>query len=264
MANIDNYISQIRQAIYGEEVRNSIIGALQAANTEAMQATVNAGQAVDAAETAIEKVEENDLAIAVMQEGLNEKVDGAYKDDEGFLYLTSNGEVVVGPLGPFAGNGGGGGGGSAENNAVLSMSNTTGWLFGTFAEGQDCPVSFTWSSLENDIPTGAGSLRIVAGGTNAATMSVEQGTVNLDLKEYLKPGTNAIRLNLTDVYGNQRYINFTIKVVAVSITSNFDASVPFTGTIQYTYIPTGAVAKTVHFKIDGQEKGIQPELPIKL
>ena len=257
MANIDNYISQIRQAIYGEEVRNSIIGALQAVNTEAMQATVNAGQAVDAAETAIEKVEENDLAIAVMQEGLNEKVDGAYKDDEGFLYLTSNGEVVVGPLGPFAGNGGGGGGGSAENNAVLSMSNTTGWLFGTFAEGQDCPVSFTWSSLENDIPTGAGSLRIVAGGTNAATMSVKQGTVNLDLKEYLKPGTNAIRLNLTDVYGNQRYINFTIKVVAVSITSNFDASVPFTGTIQYTYIPTGAVAKTVHFKIDGQEKGIQ-------
>ena len=259
MAYIDNFIRQIRRAIYGEEVRESIIGALEASSVEAQQATVNAGQAVDAAETAIEKVEENDLAIAVMQEGLNEKVDGAYKDDEGFLYLTSNGEVVVGPLGPFAGNGGGGSGsgGSAENNALLSMSNTTGWLFGTFAEGQDCPVSFTWSSVENDIPTGAGSLRIVAGGTNAATMSVEQGTVNLDLKEYLKPGTNAIRLNLTDVYGNQRYINFTIKVVAVSITSNFDASVPFTGTIQYTYIPTGAVAKTVHFLIDGVEKGTQ-------
>lgn len=259
MAYIDNFIRQIRRAIYGEEVRESIIGALEASSVEAQQATVNAGQAVDAAETAIEKVEENDLAIAVMQEGLNEKVDGAYKDDEGFLYLTSNGEVVVGPLGPFAGNGGGGSGsgGSAENNALLSMSNTTGWLFGTFAEGQDCPVSFTWSSVENEIPTGAGSLRIVAGGTNAATMSVEQGTVNLDLKEYLKPGTNTIRLNLTDVYGNQRYINFTIKVVAVSITSNFDASVPFTGTIQYTYIPTGAVAKTVHFLIDGVEKGTQ-------
>lgn len=229
-----------------------------AAQTASAQAVISANQAVDAAETAVEKVEENDLAIAVMQEGLNEKVDGAYKDDDGFLYLTSNGEVVVGPLGPFAGSGGGGGGGgSAENNAVLSMSNTTGWLFGTFAEGQSCPVSFTWSSLEGEIPTGAGSLRIVSGGSIATTMSVEQGTVSLDLKEYLKAGTNAVRLNLTDVYGNQRYINFTIKVVAVSITSNFDASVPFTGTIQYTYIPTGAVAKTIHFKVDGTDIGTQ-------
>ena len=94
MANIDNYINQIRQAIYGNEVRESIVGALQAANVEAQQSTINAQQAVDAAETAVEKVEENDLAIAVMQEGLNEKVDGAYKDDEGFLYLTSNGEEI--------------------------------------------------------------------------------------------------------------------------------------------------------------------------
>lgn len=258
MANIDTYISQIQNAVYGEEVRSSIVGALQTSNVAVTQAEVAANQAVDAAETAIEKVEENDLAIAVMQETIGEKVDGAYKDDDGFLYLTSGGEVVVGPLGPFAGSGGGGGGGgSAENNAVLSMSNTSGWLYGTFAEGQTCQVSFAWSSLENEVPTGAGSLRVIVGGSPVATMSVDQGSVSLTLDDYLKAGTNSVRLSLTDVYGNQRYINFTIKVVAVNITSNFDASVPFTGTIQYTYIPTGAVAKTVHFKLDGTEIGTQ-------
>lgn len=257
MANIDHYINQIRNAIFGEEVRESIIGGLQAASLEAGQAAINAHQAIDAADTAIEKTEENELALAVLQEGLNSKVDGAYKDDEGFLYLTSNGQVVVGPLGPFAGNGGGGSGGSAENNAVLSMTNTSGWLFGTIAEGQECSVSFTWSSLENYLPTGVGSLRITAGGSSVSTMSVEQGEVLVDLKPYLKPGTNAIRLTLTDVYGNQRYLSFTIKVVAVSITSTFDASTPFDGTIHYTYVPTGAVAKTVHFVLDGQEHGTQ-------
>ena len=53
---------------------------------------------------------------------VQEKIDDAYVED-GFLYMTSDGDVVVGPLGPFSGTGGGGGGGTSGNNAHIALSN---------------------------------------------------------------------------------------------------------------------------------------------
>ena len=89
---------------------------------------------------------------------LSSKIDGAYLED-GYLYLTSGNEVIEGPLGPFSGGGGGGGTG---NNAVLTVSNTSGWLSKSIASGAVCEISVTWSSLEDDLPTGNGTLKPVS------------------------------------------------------------------------------------------------------
>ena len=171
-------------------------------------------------------------------------------DDQGLVYLLNNGERIAGPYGPFAGGGGGSGSG---NNAVLTMTNTTGWLATTIASGSACALKVSWSSLENEIPTGDGTLTVKVNNVNKTTKNVNQGEITIDVKDFLSSGANRIKLSISDVYGNTRTISFSISVVEISLSSNFDSSVVYTDDIMYTYVPTGAIEKTMHFILDGTE-----------
>lgn len=196
-----------------------------------------------------EAVKKNTLALL-------EKVDGGYVGEDGCLYLTADDAVVVGPLGPFAGTGGGSGsGGGSGNNATLTLTNTSGWLAATVAQGGSCVIKANWSSLENELSTGAGTLTVRVNGSTKTTRSVDQGDISIDVKDYLNSGTNSVKLTITDVYGNNRTINFSVTVVSVSLSSTFDEAVIFTGAIAFTYIPVGNIEKTVHFVLDGEEIG---------
>ena len=220
----------------------------------ALSAAQNANASVDNALEEVYMMKNSVDSIVSSQEEmeliLSGKVDGAFEED-GYLYLTSNDEVVVGPLGPFAG----GGGGTGGNNAILSVQNVTGWISKTIAHGAECAVNIIWSSTEDGIPTGNGSIKITVNGALKATINAAQGNVQVPLTDYLNVGQNAVKINVSDVYGNNRTVNFNITVISVSLTSNFDASSPFTGSINFTYIPTGNAAKTVHFILDGREIG---------
>ena len=191
---------------------------------------------------------------AVVGAALNGKIDGAYVDDEGYLVLTINGEPVGERLGPFIGGGGGGGGGSG-NNAVMTITNTTGWSTKTIAQGSTCNVSFTWSSLEDEIPTGNGSLRITVGNTTKASIDIEQGSKTIDVAPYLATGTNTVSLIVTDIYGNMRTIRVTVSLVELSLSSTFDPTEPYTGVINFPYVPVGNVSKTMKFFVDGTQIG---------
>ena len=180
------------------------------------------------------------------------KVDGGYVED-GYLYLTSKGDIVVGPLGPFSTSGGGGG--SGENNAVLTVNNVTGWISTTVAHGSSCVVIIEWSSLESGIETGDGTLKVTVNGQVKSTTNVKQGRISVDLKDYLNVGNNTVKITVTDIYGNARTIFFSAAATAVSIASTFDASAPFTGSINFTYTPVGNIEKNVHFVLDGTEIG---------
>ena len=171
-------------------------------------------------------------------------------DDQGLVYLLNNGERIAGPYGPFAGGGGGSGSG---NNAVLTMTNTTGWLATTIASGSACALKASWSSLENETPTGDGTLTVKVNNVTKTTKNVNQGEITIDVKDFLSSGANRIKLSISDVYGNTRTISFSISVVEISLSSNFDSSVVYTDDIMYTYVPTGAIEKTMHFVLDGTE-----------
>lgn len=194
-------------------------------------------------------LDESQKAIQLMLAG---KIDGAYLED-GYLYLTSGNEVIEGPLGPFSG--GGGGGGGTGNNAVLTVSNTSGWLSKSIASGAECIISLTWTSLEDDLPTGNGALKVTVNGLVKTTQDVAQGAVTVDISKYLSTGANMVKVNVTDAYGNSRTINYSVSVVDVSVTSTFDAGIPYSGPITYVYTPIGNVAKTMHFVVDGVEMG---------
>lgn len=221
-------------------------------NTQALkqlQASMSniSGDVVDA-QNVIRNLQADQTAMQLL---IGSKIDDAYVED-GYLYMTSNNEVVVGPLGPFSGGGGGGGTG---NNAVLTVSNTSGWLSKSVASGAICEISVTWSSLEDDLATGNGTLKVTINGLVKTTQDVAQGAVTVDISKYLSTGANMVKVNITDAYGNGRTINYSVSVVEVSVSSTFDAGIPYSGPITYTYTPVGNVTKTIHFLVDGTELG---------
>lgn len=191
-----------------------------------------------------------DNQLAGFGTALSTKIDGAYTDELGRLVLTAGNEIVAGP---FEVAGGGGGGGGSSNNAVITLTNTTGWLSKAVSVGSDCVVTANWSSVENDIPTGNGVLKITVNGTVKSSTNVQQGGIEVNLKPYIGAGSNIIKLNVTDVYGNSRTINFSINGISLVLESAFDPTPAFSGPIQFVYTPTGNVEKTVHIVLDGTE-----------
>ena len=210
-------------------------------------------------DTNIAQIKNNQDAIQALQTELEgtsmdllSKVDGGYVED-GCLYLTAGEDVVVGPLGPFASSGGGGGGSGSGNNAVISLSNTSGWLSTTISQNGNCRISGTWSSLEDGLSTGVGTLTVKFNGVTKINKTIEQGEFYVDVPEYLVIGTNKIKVTVTDIYGNNRTINFSVTVVDLSISSSFDSSSRYSDSILFSYTPTGALEKTVHFIVDDTE-----------
>ena len=157
----------------------------------------------------------------------------------------------------ISGTGGGGGSSSSTNNAKLTVINTGGWLSKTISYGASCNIVLTWSSIEDDIPTGNGTVKIAHGDIIKESYEVKQGEISINVTKYLIMGTNDIKITISDMYGNTRTLNFTISTISVSISSYFDGTLAYTGPITYNYTPVGAVSKTVYFLIDGKEVGTQ-------
>ena len=176
-----------------------------------------------------------------------------FDEAEGLLYLTSGGERIGDGIKVITSGGGGGGGGGEANNAVLTLTNTTGWIYKSIAYGAACPISVSWSSLEDDLATGSGVLQVIVAGTMKHTAQVEQGEVVIDIGPWLPVGSASVKVKITDVYGNARSLNFNLTTVQLSLESSFDATVAYSGAITYPYTPTGTAAKIVHFKLDGTE-----------
>ena len=189
------------------------------------------------------------------------KIDGARVDDQGFLYLLSGEQTIVGPLGPFngtgGGSGGGGGGGSSSNNAVMTLTNTSGWIAKSIASGAPCNISCSWSSIEDDTPTGEGIVTVYINGIVRQTIGVNQGEFTVRVGGLLTNGKNSVRINVTDIYGNTKAINYTVTVVNAVISSTFNTSLPYSGDILFPYVPQGDLLKTVHFILDGTQIGTQ-------
>ena len=189
-------------------------------------------------------------AIDGLDVALNTKPDDGFVDEDGCFWFLCNGERIAGPFGPF-GSGTGSGGGS-NNNAKITLTNTTGWINNTLASGSSCIISATWSSIEDGMATGDGSLKILINGITKVNKSVKQGEIVEELKDILSLGTNTVKITVSDVYGNSRSIIMSITTEALSIVSSFDASVAYEGDIQFTYTPVGNMEKTVYILLDDE------------
>lgn len=180
---------------------------------------------------------------------LRESLVAGGRVENGYLVLTNiDGTEIGDALGPFAG--GGGGGGGSQTNSVITLSNTSGWNATTVAKGQDCNLTFTWASTEDELPTGDGSLSITVNGAVKILKTVPQGQVTENIGTYLSAGKNVILVRVEDAYGASRQLRFTVQVVEISLGSNFDGTEVQSGDFTYTYIPVGSVDRTVYFYWD--------------
>lgn len=171
--------------------------------------------------------------------------------EEGVAYFT-NGEDVIFTLTGIGGGGGGGGG----NNAVLTVQNTSGWISKTISFGDSVNISFNWSSIENDIPTGAGTLTIKVNGATKLSRTIQQGPNDIDATNLLSTGTNVIRLSIADIYGNTKNLALTVNVIQLVIRSSFIDTIVYTSSFNFEYVASGDGVKTVYFKVDGATVGV--------
>ena len=247
-------VTASQNAVQTADDAKTIARAAESSSSEALATAKNAKDesfnASGDAQLAMSAAQNMQQSFSNMELLLSGKVDGAFVEN-GYLYLTSNNEVVAGPLGPFSGTGGSGG--SGGNNAVLAVSNTSGWLSKSIAYGKDCLIQITWSSLEDELPTGNGVMKVTVNGIVKAMLDIPQGAVTADLGPYLSVGSNAVRIQVSDAYENSRTINFNINAIEASMSSTFDSWTAFDGIITFTYVPVGAISKTVHILLDGKE-----------
>ncbi|MGI5873405.1 MAG: BppU family phage baseplate upper protein [Bacillota bacterium] len=233
----------------GQQISQIALNSDTLARTALEKATNAENESAETA-NAVDNINRSLARLNLLTQG---KVDDAYVED-GFLYMTSDGDVVVGPLGPFSGTGGGGGG-TSGNNAHITLTNKSGFLSRTIAQGDSLPITINWTSEEDDIPTGNGTMKVTVGGVVKAMIDVKQGDVTVDVAPYLSAGSSVVKVNVADIYGNNRTLNFSITVVVLTLTSSFDDSAAYTGPISFPYVPTGSIQKTMHFLLDGHEIG---------
>lgn len=127
----------------------------------------------------------------------------------------------------------------------------------TAALGNDVIIQYSFTSIDtvDNTPTGKGKVTCSANGTKVYNAQIEQGTNAFNFGKHLVLGTNKMEIVVTDNYGTSRILSYEVEIVKIELTSTFDDSQLFTGSITYKYIPIGAVMKTIHFILDGIEIG---------
>lgn len=181
---------------------------------------------------------------------MDSKVDGAFSEN-GLLYLTSNGVVVVGPIevGVAGSGGSGGGGGSIMRLTTISPT----YIVKGASSELDIQFSFLSTDSVTEIPTGNGTAVYYVNSIQKAVVNITQGNNTFNPTQYLTVGNNSVSIRVTDSYGSSRMINYSIEVISLSLTSTFDQKIAYTSAIPFKYTPTGNMEKTIRFYVDDVE-----------
>ena len=180
---------------------------------------------------------------------------GGYKDDEGYLHLTLDGEDLpedmYDPI--YVGTGGGGGGYGSTIKLTCGLDSR---IFSIMASEENCLIPYTWSSTdtEDGASTGNGSATWTVNGSRAAVQKVAQGDNSFDIRKYLTDGEeNAVILTISDAYGNSKSLPFTITVTSFGLTWYLDEMAYHKSeALTIRMDPTGAGDKTVKVSVDGE------------
>lgn len=147
----------------------------------------------------------------------------------------------------------GGGGGSTAATTLKVERITLSPL--TITSSDKAVIEYNVSSLDSDGETVDCSYTWKKGGTIIASGSCNQGKNIFDATEFVSVGTHKFTLTVTDEGGSVSVKTWTIQMVDIRIETSFNDQVKYTAneTVNFTYTPYGAIAKTIHFKLDGVE-----------
>lgn len=191
-------------------------------------------------------------------------------DTEGFTYYATYGTAVLANgeeaenvftlyqvkgsteevVSQFVITGGSGGGSTTTTNLAVDRI-TPSPLIVTPTDKVE--ISFNYSSTDSDGEAIDGSYTWKLGSTVLATGACVQGENSFDFTDNVGIGTQRFTLTVVDAGGSTVVKTWTVQVVDVRIESTFSDSIAYAigNVVKFTYTPYGAVAKTVHFKLDG-------------
>ena len=198
----------------------------------------NLGKSIDTMEGEIEELKNNPAASEYDVDYSDEGVFSWIKDGETLKTFTIKG---------------GGGGGSETTTITIERKNPE-TATGIFLLGDKAVIEYSWSSVDNQgDATGVGTATWKVDNTTVASISVGQGLNKIDLTEYLKVGTNNIRLTIVDSFGTLSSKTWTISIVEFKLESTFDETLFYSDEVSFRYTPYGNINKTIHFIFDGRE-----------
>lgn len=166
----------------------------------------------------------------------------------GKLYLAQDGVVMEDSAVTLPS---GGGGGSASGSVTLTNNLSSTMI--TSVIGGDVLLQFNYSSTEDE--TGYGTAYIYVDDILKMTAQISPGDNTINIVSCVSDGTNVVKLTCMDKYSNYRNLSYTVEMLTLSLSSAFDATVPYDSDIDYTYIPIVNATKNVHFIVDGKEIG---------
>ena len=181
--------------------------------------------------------------------------DGLYYKNN-LLYLTSNNEIISDPVEIV---GGGGNGGGSASSYVVTLTNLMESRIISVSEGVPVSLKYSYSSADNEgYLDGNGTGILFVNGAQQASFVVPQGENELDITKYLKSGTNAIKLQVTNSEGAYRSLSYTVNILVLSITTTSSLMATYNvDSVGFQYTVTGSGTKQVHFLMDGKEMKIE-------
>lgn len=174
--------------------------------------------------------------------------DGFTIGEDGFLYLTQNGEIIGDGVKMPEGGGGSGGG----TSSTLTVKITSGTNVSILA-GAECVVEFTVSSVDvNGDETGDVTAQFYVGSSLVATKSIPQGTSSFDFGPYLAADLEQkLKIRIEDQDGNIVNRSITATTVSIGLSTSYEISTLNSGAIDFPFTPQGSGDKVVYFELDG-------------
>lgn len=155
----------------------------------------------------------------------------------------------------FVMQGGGGGGGQSATTLVVNRITPSPLII---TPTDNAILQYTFSSEDSSGGKINGNFTWKLNGNVIASGACIEGTNTIDVTEYCVIGMQRFVLSVTDEGGNTAVRTFNVQKVDVRIESSFNDRYPVNPgeSVQVPYIPYGAVSKTVHFELDGDEETI--------
>lgn len=232
-----------------DEVKKTEIPQIKKDVSQATNSVANMKQTVDGNKEAVDSLGTNFDTLEGRVKKLEEnpastEYDVDYADN--IFYWKENGETIK----TFTIQGGGGGGTTTSTMTIERITPADA----IFLLGNKAVIEYTWSSVDNvGDSTGIGTAVWKIDNTTVSTLTVGQGKNSIDLTEFLKTGTNSIRLSITDSVGTLSTKTWTITIVDFKLESSFNDALFYSDEVSFRYIPYGNINKTVHFILDGVE-----------
>lgn len=150
-----------------------------------------------------------------------------------------------------------GGGGGSSSSSTITIDRITQSPVVALKDDETIEIKYNFTSVDSSgDDTGEGTAVWKVGNSVVATTMALQGENTFDIKPYVSTGNFKVTLTITDAAGSVSMKNWTVQVIDVKLESTFnDTYVYPMGEVSFAYTPYGSIAKTVHFKLDGNELG---------